>query len=312
MCTATLEVDDDDDDNDGVISCLFSFLQSMFEAFEDDPSSTNSLFSGEESPWMSCVALETLKTLTSLTHENVDAVPIAARADGWQLLAQVIYAHSAVISLPHRHDDLAVFAVDTMANLIESSSSSCPDQHDIMTHLKVVDTSSRRAKTVLFLPWLVKHLVKLTEGFKSELLHEDDSESRASASSARKERVDEASLMLDNYERDNLLLSGNGFVLLAYLLLGNNNGEVEGLILSNLPGAFVQYKIGFLQKALTAFGNYYRHTVGELSMAIVAPIQSLLHGLNERLKNLNRKHKASSPESHSLCRPQQSKRQSGK
>uniref|UniRef100_A0A7S3DRE4 Uncharacterized protein n=1 Tax=Entomoneis paludosa TaxID=265537 RepID=A0A7S3DRE4_9STRA len=162
-----------------------------------------------------------------------------------------------------------------------------------MTRLKVVDTSSRRAKTVLFLPWLVEHLVDLTAGFRNELLHEDDSDSRASTPVKVSDNDDEASLMLEDRDKENLLLAGNGFVLLAYLLLGNNNGEIEELILDNLPGSTVAFKIRFLEKALMAFCNFYRHAVGALSVAIVAPVQSLLQGLNKRLMNLNRGKKRS-------------------
>ena len=85
------------------------------------------------------------------------------------MLAQVIFCHSKVASMPNRNDDLAVFALDTLPNLIESSISSCPKEQDIMTQLKVVDSSGRRAKKVLFLPWLVQHLVDLTKGFRNEL-----------------------------------------------------------------------------------------------------------------------------------------------
>ncbi|KAL7556214.1 hypothetical protein ACA910_017373 [Epithemia clementina (nom. ined.)] len=296
-----------------------------------DSSNTNrgpllNLFNGTVS-WIGGACLEVLKTLTSLTHENPEAIAVVNKAGGWQVLAQLLFQHKAAISLPDRHDDMAIFALNTLANLVESSvsassNSSSVDQSycSILAQLKVVDNEARKQQqqNVPFLSWLVKHLVDLTGSFRDDLMDVVSSQATTSSSSpppkqADSEMADEVAFL--EHDRDNLLLAGNGFVLLAYLLVGpainnssnrqpqkrgeeakspsshsnnSNNKEafvlLENIILNGLPGNMYTCKIRFLQKVLYAFCNFYRHTVGELSVAIIAPVQSLMQVLSAKVQ----------------------------
>ena len=253
-----------------LVGNLVRYLEAMLARYGDDLSGINSLFCGS-TPWMSCVALDVLKTLTSLTHENPAVVSEMTRLDAWHVFGELIFYHSTTIASPERHDDLAVFTLDTLANLIESSMAKSSHVHAELARLRVTDKTGRRAKRVLFLPWLVKHLVRLTDSFRFELLGNEMNQSET-----------DSSILVEDRERSNLLLAGNGFVLLAYLLVGNHNKDIESMIINELPGTTFSHKIHFLSKALMAFCNFYRHVVGDLSVAIVAPVQSLLQGLKQK------------------------------
>ena len=276
-----------------LIPYLLDFLKAAFDLDKD------TLFCGSVS-WIGGVSLEVLKTLTSLTHENNEAVSIVTRAEGWQILAQILYAHGQVISLPDRHDDLAIFALNTLANLVESSASTEPTSDksysSIVAQLKVMDKKQEKPQNVSFVAWLVRHLVDLTASFQDDLLTEGEDNSAESAFGSQSDKeMDEGTLK--EQDRDNLLLAGNGFVFLAYLLVGplthssknrrrdfEDAAILEGKILDELPGSMYTSKLRFLQKVLYAFCNVYRHTVGELSVAIIAPVQSLMQVLREKVR----------------------------
>ena len=289
---------------------LVAFLKAMLNRTDADDCST-SLFCGSVS-WMGGTGLEVLKTLTSLTHENQEAVAAVAEAEGWQVLAQLLFDHGAVLSLPNRHDDLAIFALNTLANLVESSASAPADSSSAdqlcYTNIAIQLQVRKRGnddETISFLSWLVKHLVDLTASFRDELGDEDHKTSMSSSLPSEPENVMDEAAFLD-HDRDNLLLAGNGFVFLAYLLVGTMKKKkntdassslsfdtahpdamaLEGMVLNELPGTTYTSKIRFLQKVLYAFCNFYRHTVGELSVAIIAPVQSLMQVLSEKVQRI--------------------------
>jgi hypothetical protein len=64
---------------------------------------------------------------------------------------------------------------------------------------------------------------------------------------------------------------------------------LEIIILKHFPGAAMANKIGFLRRALSAFCNFYGYTVGELSAAIVTPVQSLLQVLHNKVVHQQQK-----------------------
>lgn len=84
-------------------------------------------------------------------------------------------------------------------------------------------------------------------------------------------------------ENDNLVISGNGFVLLAYLIIGDDftSHKIRDAVLKELPVDHngVTGGIQFIVKVLKAFCNYYHCTVGDISIAIIAPVVKLISGL---------------------------------
>jgi hypothetical protein len=84
-------------------------------------------------------------------------------------------------------------------------------------------------------------------------------------------------------EEENLMIAGNGFVLLVCLLLsqeGNAHGDttrqLRDIIMANLPGSGMSDKIAFLKNSLKAFCNLYHYKIGDLAVAVVTPVKNLM------------------------------------
>ena len=89
-------------------------------------------------------------------------------------------------------------------------------------------------------------------------------------------------------EEGNLVTAGNGFVLLAYLMLedetsSSSSSSIRDKVVKELPidesgsSGGIQYMI----KTLKAFCNFYHYSVGDLSVAVIAPIVKLIAGLEK-------------------------------
>ena len=100
---------------------------------------------------------------------------------------------------------------------------------------------------------------------------------------------DSGAVELPPGEEANLVTAGNGFVLLAYLLTDGGGGDRDGApsdataatavrdaILAELPGAG---GVRFAINTTKAFCNFYHFSVGDLSVAVIAPVVKLIRGL---------------------------------
>mmetsp|Transcript_9583 Transcript_9583/g.17566 ORF Transcript_9583/g.17566 Transcript_9583/m.17566 type:complete len:178 (+) Transcript_9583:1-534(+) len=129
------------------------------------------------------------------------------------------------------------------------------------------------------LTWLVRWVVSKTTGFQNSVM-------KGSFGSQ-----DETNTAIDTNElkageEENLVISGNGFVLLACLMVDHehvSSGSIRDSILKELPidSDGNSGGIQFMIKTLKAFCNFYHYSVGDLSVAVIAPVVKLITGLEE-------------------------------
>lgn len=177
--------------------------------------------------------------------------------------------------------DAAVFCLNILANFAESggscrllSSLPNPAGHD-------ADSSEDDTTSVMFLTWLTRWLVSETQSFR-DAVTEMDFGTLASKHLERK---------LDHQESEKLVTAGNGFVFLSCVLVDEIDDDdasavsAYSIILTELPGDDREAKVSFLKNTLKAFCNFYHFTIGELSIAVVGPVKSLI----QRLDSMNDK-----------------------
>lgn len=228
------------------------------------------------------IGLECLRTLTSLTHENEVAtreLAVDYRDLGWNkntrgldILARVLCSAVTTSGQPSGTEklryDAVIFCLNTLTNIVE-----CGGNLSMMATLTfpvpVGDDSDH-----MFLSWLTTWLVGETGSFREAVV----------ASTLGNAQSKHADRKLENEEDERLVTAGNGFVLLACLML-HKNGDTQGttqvrairqMILSKLPGDNAGDKVTFVQNTLTAFCNFYHYSIGDLSVAVVAPVKKLI------------------------------------
>ena len=252
--------------------------------------------------------LAILKMLTSLTHENMTAAreleaplvrgrsTIGLRSNtndetsfcGINIIAEVLqHAIKQMIQgqnsfNPHQDGkllyDATVFCLNILANYIESGGS-CR----IVTKMSILQPFPEAVSSgscTLFLQWLTRWLVDETISFREAVVES----TFGSSPSKHQDR------QLDAQEDEKLVIAGNGFVLLCCLLVdddNSNHGSLESaanIILKELPGTSCDSKLTYLKNTLKAFCNFYHFSIGDLSLAIVAPVKQLMKRLDSRFK----------------------------
>lgn len=243
-----------------------------------------------------------LKTLTSLTHENSVACDQIVSSYCWEFPLPTIPRDSASSSQITGLDIIFSYLFKT-ASLEQSTSSQYKTNYDniifclnIMTNIVEMvpnPTKSMIENTVVNegwlcaefsvqtsgLSWLARWVVSKTLGFRNSVM-KGSFGSGTEASSAGEMNE------LQMGEEDNLVTSGNGFVLLACLMTGDDMIQSQGIqneILKELPidGDGNCGGIQFMIKSLKAFCNFYHYSVGDLSVAVIAPVVKLITGLEK-------------------------------
>ncbi|KAL3822615.1 hypothetical protein ACHAXA_006400 [Cyclostephanos tholiformis] len=242
-----------------------------------------------------------LKTLTSMTHENAVACDQMTNAYSWTFplptLSRDSTSSSQITGLDvifsylfkiaslkqdrsaHQQKmdyDNSIFCLNIITNTVEMA----PDLTKRIIEKIVLEEgcASKEASTRLSgLTWLTRWVVSKTLGFQDSVM-KGSFGSKASS-------TDDNELELG--EEENLVLSGNGFVLLAYLII--DNGSHSGLSFPNIRDVIIKelpfHKDGksggthFMIKVLKAFCNFYHYSVGDLSVAVIAPVTKLIAGL---------------------------------
>lgn len=238
-----------------------------------------------------------LKTLTSLTHENSLACDQIVNSYCWKILlpAQsqdsglsnkitgldiifsylfktVLSSQSKKVSHKTNYDSI-IFCLNILTNVVEM----VPNLTKSMIENIVVNEGLVCAESGL--SWLARWVVSKTLGFQGSVM-KGSFGSQAAASSTGD--VSE----LETGEEDNLVTSGNGFVLLAYLMADDDtfpSHSIRNIILRELPSdkAGNSGGIQFMIKMLKAFCNFYHYSVGDLSVAVIAPVVKLISGLEK-------------------------------
>jgi hypothetical protein len=124
-----------------------------------------------------------------------------------------------------------------------------------------------------FLRWLARWVVDQTSTFREILLHQ--SFGKKQLWHIRKEcygkRIADGELRKESEEH--LVIAGNGFILLACIMI-KSEASIRQSILLQMPGGYT-----LIENTLRSFCNFYYYTVGDLSVAVVAPVKKLLEDL---------------------------------
>ena len=257
-----------------------------------------------------------LKMLTSLTHENMTAareletpivrensvIGLLSHAEegsffcGVHVIAEVLQHATqqmleAQISGSSHQDgkllyDAIIFCLNILANFIESGGS-CRIVAEMPILQRQTGMYTINGGCIRFLQWLTRWLVNETTSFREAVVES----TFGSSPSKHHDR------QLDAQEDEKLVIAGNGFVLLCCLLLDDdksnddNYGPSEtaaSVILNELPGTNRHLKLTYIKNTLKAFCNFYHFSIGDLSLAIVAPVKQLIQRLDSRFKEIER------------------------
>ena len=169
--------------------------------------------------------------------------------------------------------DHTIFCLNILTNTVEMD----PDRAKVMIGTIVVDEgffSTKQSGKISGLSWLARWIVSTTAGFRESVMKGSFGTNVVSSS------IDNE---LKPGEDDNLVVSGNGFVLLAYLMIGDDlsSRKIRDTILKEIPTdeEGVSGGIKFVVKVLKAFCNYYHFMVGDISVAVIAPVVKLISDL---------------------------------
>ncbi|CAJ1953328.1 unnamed protein product [Cylindrotheca closterium] len=244
---------------------------------------------------MDAVMLMGLRMLTSLTHDNEVAGEQltswsgqGATGDGsirgLDTLANLVFVlegsgdetkkESSLTSQEayHHRYDCIVFCLNTLANIVEGS-----DVRRLLTEINVDAPSCR----ILWLEWLCRWLKIQTASFQDAIM--DGGTNNGQSSSQERE--------LQKAEEDRLVAAGNGCVLLACLMKEPESiseepeltNTIRQLIVDQMPKSKDGGSTGVIMivNTLKAFCNFYQLSLGDLSVAIVAPVKKLIQELQE-------------------------------
>ena len=167
--------------------------------------------------------------------------------------------------------DTTIFCLNILTNIVEMVPHSAKY---MIEHITVNDEG------VNAITWLSRWVVSTTAGFRKSIM-------KGSFGSQGETEESTGGDELKAGEEGNLVTAGNGFVLLAYLMLedesSSSSASIRDAVIKELPidesGASggIQYMI----KTLKAFCNFYHYSVGDLSVAVIAPIVKLIAGLQK-------------------------------
>ena len=98
---------------------------------------------------------------------------------------------------------------------------------------------------------------------------------------------------LEHHEDEFLVQAGNGFILLAYFLIGGNSTDSKPdssldkkicqEIMAEMPidDDGKSRGVALIVNTLKAFCNFYRYSIGELSVAVIDPVLKLISKLEK-------------------------------
>jgi hypothetical protein len=251
------------------------------------------------------IALLTLRTLTSLTHDNAIArgllmmsykVNVAMNVaissiplPGVLILANLLWKNVTTSKASQLHSayDMVIFCLNTLSNAVEAK-----NLRRMLADFKVpVSVDSKGASVAsaneeLFLKWLSRWLFLETASFRDAVMR---------GTFGRKEKQATAHEMhnLEKHDEEHLISAGNGFIFLACLMrqskiLFNEDEQlfatIRELILKELQGDDGKgNSLLLIKNTLKAFCNFYHYSLGDLSVAIVAPVGQLIAEL-ERME----------------------------
>ena len=246
-------------------------------------------------PVFADIGLAALRTLTSLTHENPVAstqfyalsitkpASVSTSSETFRgvemilnLLHQLVEDQSQAYASQHIYDSI-IFCLNSLTNVLESHS---------FTHVckmllgMSLISNEKEQKSISALSWITHWIVSQTESFRDAVM------SGSPGNNGNKDDADGRNL--EHHEDEFLVTSGNGFILLSYLLGAHpmtayhddsTRIQIKNLILNELPEN--SNKLILVINTLKAFCNFYRYSIGDLSVAVIAPVLKLIEGLEQ-------------------------------
>jgi hypothetical protein len=240
------------------------------------------------------VGLASLRTLTSLTHENdvassqisilsmtmkdLNCTKNHMETNGVEIILNLLYNLVEIqsITTPRNHAsvyDGIIFCFNALTNLLESASFDAVSKMILRT---VVARNNKHDETFGALAWISRWVVDQTEPFRDAVM------SGTFGKSDKEENMRD----LKHHEDEFLITAGNGFIFLACLLgthrppdcyLSESSQQIQNIIFDSVSEG--QNISVLMINTLKAFCNYYRYSVGDLSVAIITPVLNLISGL---------------------------------
>lgn len=214
-----------------------------------------------------------MRTLTSLTHDNplagqqLEQTHDGVSTNGTTVLLQLL--HHMVTTTPDKSNgeddddakqqyDIIIFLLNTLSNVTSAN------VQKVMTTFMVPDNGSENHSS--FLQWLSRWIVDETSPFRKDVLE---------ASFGKQQGADTAvNPYLHKDAEEHLVTAGNGFVLLACLIMVPQDSQQTTIIREVILQATAGYTL--IKNTLRSFCNLYYYSVGELSLAVVAPVKKLI------------------------------------
>ena len=227
--------------------------------------------------------LVAMRTLTSLTHENVltgrqleQTYSIGdeqhQKMSGIEILLQLL-SRTVMNNEGKGNDDrsrqeydVIIFCLNTMTNAVEAA-----HLQSTLSSLCVPSTTVNcKEGEESFLPWLTRWIVYETSTFRKSVLHGSFGKTNATLN---QNEADEA--YLDKDAEEHLVTAGNGFILLACVIIQGDDMIRQSILLQmKNAGGYT-----LIINTLKAFCNFYYYSVGDLSVAVVAPVKKLISEL---------------------------------
>lgn len=240
------------------------------------------------------IALISIRTLTSLSHENSVAdeqlmteYALSSYQEnqlGAKVIAELLFrvVESRVTQhLPIKDFsnqlayDVTIFCLNTLTNAIQAQGM----LKLLADHIVAKNSVSEEG----FVSWLTHWVVSQTESFRDGVMHG----SFGKATKSDETNCQHSKVYLDKHADENLILSGNGFILLVCCMIQSDpaNPKIEvisksirAIVIGSMPRDDNGRSTGFtlIKNTLKAFCNYYYYSVRDLSVAVVAPVKKLL------------------------------------
>jgi hypothetical protein len=227
------------------------------------------------------VVLICMRMLTSLTHESriacdmllqvnddCDVLSKQSKMYGIEIIIQLLYRNCNSCTKQAAQNteafrqayDINIFCLNTLTNVVETARSP-----RLLTELKVTSQST-------FLSWFLIWIVQETESFREQAMAGKFGNSKSSSSSQHNN--DQEQCCLPEEADEHLVTAGNGFILLACILV-HGDDKLRESILSELGSEGFTLMI----HTLKSFCNFYYFSLGDLSVAVISPVKKLLQDL---------------------------------
>jgi hypothetical protein len=257
------------------------------------------------------IGLASFRTLTSITHENDLAgiqltkyysskneglIDCNGSVHGIEVLSKILYFlvnvqqetrdrnNTDLVFYQQNVYDAIVFTLNMLTNVMETSSSH--NIRKVMHGLNVKANDNNEPLSTL--SWLSRWVVSQTSTFQDAVIMDCFGERKNDMGEDSQQRD------LEHHEDEFLIQAGNGFILLACFLIGGNDNELDlgdvsldkkirEAIMVEMPSDDDGKSRGMalIVNTLKAFCNFYRYSIGELSVAVVDPVLKLISKLEK-------------------------------